>query len=76
MRWWRGIVSKLQFVLSVLLVFAVARVLAGVIMITFFERDAVAWSYALTILLAAGLALCILAALAVRRWAPPRGRTG
>jgi len=74
MRFWRGITAKLRFALSVLLVFAVARLLAGVIMITFFERDAVAWSYALTVLLALGLALCIVAALAMRRWAPPRLR--
>ena len=74
MRIWRGLVSKVRFVLSVLLVFAVARVLSGVIMIAFFERDAVVWSYALTALLAAGIAICIIAALAVRRWSPPRAR--
>jgi hypothetical protein len=74
MRIWRAMASKLRFVVSVLLVFAVARVLAGIIMIAFFERDAVAWSYVLTLLLAAGLVLCIIAALAVRRWAPPRPR--
>jgi hypothetical protein len=74
MRMWRSLVSKFQFVLQVLLVFAVARVIAGLIMIIFFERDSVAWSYGLTVLLAAGLALCIVAALAVRRWSPPRPR--
>ncbi|MEX2226697.1 MAG: hypothetical protein WEB52_09640 [Dehalococcoidia bacterium] len=69
---WRGFVSKLQFALRVLLVFAIARLLAGIIIITFVERDAVAWTWGLTLLMAAGIAICFGAALAVRRWAPPR----
>jgi hypothetical protein len=73
-RIWRSFSAKLQIVLSLLLVFAMARLLAGMIMIAFFERDAVAWSYGLTLLLAAAFALCIAAALAVRRWSPPRPR--
>jgi hypothetical protein len=71
---WRSFVGKLQFVLRVLLLFAVARVALGIVMIAFFERDSVAWSYQMTLLLAAGLALCIVAAYAVRRWSPPRAR--
>lgn len=74
MRLWAGIASKLQFVLRVVVAFAIARVAAGVIIIVFFSRDAVAWSYQLTALFAGALALCFVAAYAVRRWAPPRAR--
>jgi hypothetical protein len=69
---WRSLVSKAQLVLRVLLVFALARVLAGVLIIAFFGRDSVAWSYGLTAMLAVAMALCLFAALAIRRWAPPR----
>jgi hypothetical protein len=72
MRFWRSLVSKVQFVVSVLLVFAIARVLAGLIIIAFFQRDAVAWSMEITLLLAAAAIACTVAALAVRRWAPSR----
>jgi hypothetical protein len=71
---WQSLVSKAQFVLRVLLAFALARVLAGILVIAVFDRDSVAWSYGLTALLAAAMALCLFAALAVRRWAPPRPR--
>jgi hypothetical protein len=74
MRLWRSLVSKAQFVVSVLLAFAIARVLAGLIIIAFFQRDAVAWSMEITLLLAAAALACALATLAVRRWAPPRPR--
>lgn len=74
MRFWRSFVSKVQFVLSVLLAFAIARVLAGLIIIVFFQRDAVAWSAEITLLLAVAAVACAVAALAVRRWAPPRPR--
>ena len=74
MRLWRSLVSKAQFVVSVLLAFAIARVLAGLIIIAFFQRDAVAWSGELTLLFAVAALACALAALAVRRWAPPRPR--
>jgi len=74
MRFWRSLVSKMRFAVSVLLVFAIARVIAGLIIITFFQRDAVAWSMELTLLFAAAAVACAVAALAVRRWAPPRAR--
>jgi hypothetical protein len=71
---WRSFTAKLHLVLRVVLLFALVRVVAGLLIIAVFERDAVAWSPQLTLLLAAGTALCITAALAVRRWAPPRTR--
>jgi hypothetical protein len=74
MRVWRSFMSKVQFLVSVLLAFAIARVLAGLIIIVFFQRDAVAWSMEITLLLAAAVVACALATLAVRRWAPPRPR--
>jgi len=74
MRSLRQIVAKLRFILSVILVFAVARTIVGVAVIAVFHRDAVAWSYELSALLALGVLLCVGAALAVRRWAPPRSR--
>jgi hypothetical protein len=72
MGWWRSLTSKFQFVVRVLVAFAIARIILGVIMIAFFDRDAVAWSYELTALLALGVLLSFAAAMAVRRWSPPR----
>jgi hypothetical protein len=72
MRRWNRFASKFQFVIRVLVAFAVARIILGVIVIAFFDRDAVAWSYQLSALLAIAIVLSFLAAVAVRRWSPPR----
>ena len=62
----------MQRLVSLVLLFCVLRIVVGVIVIAFFERDAVAWGIELTLIVLAAFAACLLAALAVRRWSPPR----
>ena len=59
-------------VLSFIVLFCVARLLAGVLAIAFLDRDSVAWGLEMTIITAVAVAACLFAALAVRRYAPPR----
>ena len=60
--------------LQLIIAFAVARVIAGLMIIAFFSRDSVAWGYEVTLIVAVCVAVCLLVALAVRRWAPPHPR--
>lgn len=55
-----------------LVLLAIARIAAGVAIIALIDRDAVAWGYEVTLIVVAVFAACLLAALAVRRYAPPR----
>lgn len=57
-RWWH-----------VLILFLVLRLIAGVVLLLF---DGSVWSIELTLAIVAALAVYVLVALAVRRWAPPR----
>jgi hypothetical protein len=54
-----------------IVLFAVARILAG-LTIALFDRDAVAWGIELTLIVAATIAVCLIVALVVRRWSAPR----
>lgn len=58
-RWWR-----------LLILFLVLRLAAGLALLAF--DGGFAWSIELTLLVAFSLAVYVLVALAVRRWAPPR----
>ena len=58
-RWWR-----------LLILFLVLRLAAGLALLAF--DGGFAWSLELTIIVACSLAVYLLVALAVRRWAPPR----
>jgi hypothetical protein len=60
-RWWR-----------ILILFLVARLAAGLALLAY--DGGIAWSMELTLLVAACVAVYVLVALAVRRWAPPRAR--
>lgn len=71
---WRMLVEKGRFALRIVLAFAIARVVAGLIIIAFFSRESLAWGYEITVVIAAAVILSVFAALAVRRWAPPRSR--
>lgn len=71
-QWWRSTKRRLGQILQVILLFAIVRTLFGVGMIAFFDRDAVAWSAEMTLVTLAAVAVCVAAALAVRRWSPPR----
>ena len=57
-RWWR-----------LLILFLVLRLTAGLALLAF--DGGFAWSIELTLLVAFSLAVYVLVALAVRRWAPP-----
>jgi len=70
---WRSLGARAQWALQLLVVFAIARVIAGLIMIAFVS-DAIAWGYEITAIIAGCAVVYVLVALAVRRWAPPRTR--
>ena len=59
-------------VLRIFLIFAVARIAAGIVTIAFFDRDAVAWGIELTMIIGVAVAVYVIVALCVRRWAPSR----
>ena len=67
---WRRLTSGVRRLVSLLLLFAVLRIVVGVAVIALFERDAVAWGIEATLIALAVFAACLLAALAVRRWSP------
>lgn len=69
---WRRLTSGVRRLVSLLLLFAVLRIIVGVVAIALFERDAIAWGIELTLIVLAVFAACLLAALAVRRWSPRR----
>jgi len=65
--------ARIRRVFRLLVLFVVLRMIAGIAIIVFFRRDAVAWGPELTAITVGVFAVCIGAALAVRRWsAPPR----
>jgi hypothetical protein len=58
-RWWH-----------LLILFLVLRLIAGLVLLAF--DDSFAWSIELTVIIAVSIAVYLLVALAVRRWAPRR----
>jgi hypothetical protein len=64
--------ARIRRVFRLLVLFIVLRMIAGIVIIAFFQRDAVAWGPELTAITVGGFAVCIGVALAVRRWSPPR----
>ena len=59
-------------IVSFIVLFCIARLLVGVLAIAFLDRDAVAWGIEMTVVTAVAVAACVFAAVAVRRYAPPR----
>jgi amino acid transporter len=56
--------------------FILLRLVVGIAVLVFFDRDAVAWGWTVTFVVIAMLAVYVLVALAVRRWSPPRTNAG
>jgi uncharacterized membrane protein HdeD (DUF308 family) len=54
-------------VLELILLFAIARIIAGVLVLALFSRDAVAWGWPLTAITAGVFAICLGTAMLVRR---------
>ena len=69
---WRRFTARLRRVWQLIVMFCVLRIIAGVAVIILFDRDAVAWGWELTGIVAAMLVVYVSVALAVRLWAPPR----
>ena len=59
-------------IVRIIVIFAVARIILGVVTIALFDRDAFTWSVELTIISAAAVAVYLVVALIVRRWTPSR----
>ena len=62
--------SIFRRLLELVLLFAVARIIAGVAVVALFSRDAVAWGWELTLITVAAFAVCVAVALCVRRFSP------
>lgn len=69
---WRTISRKLQRAFGIVVLFCIARFVAGFAAITLLDRDAVAWGWPLTIIVAVVCAICLGVALALRRAGPAR----
>ena len=65
-RAWRNFGSRVRTAFRVLALFLVLRVIVGVAVIVFFDRDAVAWGPELTVVVIGALAVVLLVGLAVR----------
>ena len=63
---WRNFASRVRTAFRFLALFLVVRVIAGVAIIVFFDRDAVAWGMELTVVIIGALAVVLLVGLAVR----------
>ena len=68
---WNGLAAQLRRSFRLVVLFCVLRFVVGIGAIVVFERDSIAWGYELTAIVLAMLAVYVLVALAVRRWAPP-----
>jgi hypothetical protein len=66
MRRWHNIVAKTQRVFRLVVLFLVVRMIVGIAMIVFFDRNAVAWGPELTVVVLGALAVVLLVGLAVR----------
>ena len=63
---WRNFGARVRSAFRFLALFLVVRVLVGVLIIVFFDRDAVAWGPELTVVVIGALAVVVLVGLAVR----------
>jgi len=74
LNWWRRTAVMVRRIFRILVLFAVLRLLLGVAIIVVFEREAIAWGYEATLVVAAacviyvGVAFCL-----TRRFAPAAG---
>lgn len=69
---WRRFSLVMQRVLALVLLVALARIVAGVLLIVLFQRDAIAWGPEVTLIVIGAVTVPVLVALAVRRWSPRR----
>jgi amino acid transporter len=68
--------GKIQRLFRLVVLFILLRLVVGIAVLVFFDRDAVAWGWTVTFVVIAMLAVYVLVALAVRRWSPPRTNAG
>ncbi len=68
--------GKIQRLFRLVVLFILLRLVVGIAVLVFFDRDAVAWGWIVTFVVIAMLAVYVLVALAVRRWSPPRTNAG
>jgi hypothetical protein len=64
---WRKLVMNLRRVMEVVLLFAMARLLVGVALITVFDRSAVAWGHEASVIALASVGVYLCVGVAVRR---------
>ena len=65
-RAWRSFAARVRTAFRFLALFLVVRVIVGVAVIIFFDRDAVAWGPELTVVVVGALAVVLLVGVAVR----------
>jgi steroid 5-alpha reductase family enzyme len=72
---WQTLQSKIQRLFRLIILFCVLRFVVGFAAIAIFSRDSVAWSWELTAIVIAMVAVYASVALAVRHWSPPHHPT-
>ena len=68
---WHAFASKVQRLFRLVVLFCILRFVVGIAMIVFFDRNAIAWGWELTLIVAGAIIIPIAVALVVRAWAPP-----
>jgi hypothetical protein len=66
----RAVAARIQYIWRIIVLFVVLRLIAGMAIVAL--GGGVAWSIEVTVICAGAVAVYLLVALAVRRWAPPR----
>lgn len=68
---WHAFASKVQRLFRLVVLFCILRFVVGIGVIVLFDRDAVAWGWQLSLIVAGAIIIPIAVALVVRAWAPP-----
>lgn len=66
----RSAAARIQYVWRIIVLFVALRLIAGIAIVV--VGGGVAWGIEVTLICAGAIAVYLLVALAVRRWAPPR----
>ena len=69
---WHAVASKTRRGFRLIVLYCILRFVVGIAAIAIFDRDAIAWGHELTMIVTTMVAVYVLVALAVRRYAPPR----
>lgn len=69
---WRRFAANIQRIFRLIVLFCVLRFIVGIAVILLFDRNAIAFGPALSLVVLAMIVVYLGVALAVRWWSPPR----